>query len=79
MASATKKATFSLHEHVLAAMAEAVEQGAAPSKNALVERALIHELREVQRQQRRARWEEASRDPLFLRDLEETQAAFRLR
>ncbi len=49
----------------------------APSKNAFVERALLRELRDVRRQARRRRWEEASRDPLFLRDLEETEAAFR--
>jgi hypothetical protein len=34
------------------------------------------ETRDVRRELRRARWEEASRDPLFLHDLEETAAAF---
>jgi hypothetical protein len=33
------------------------------------------ERRNVKREARRARWEEASRDPLFLRDLAETAAA----
>ena len=77
MPSKAKKATFSLHADVLAALDEAIAQQVAPSKNAFVERALLRELRDVRRQARRRRWEEASRDPLFLRDLEETEAAFR--
>jgi hypothetical protein len=47
-----------------------------PSKNALVEQALVRELRELARQHRQRRWEEAARDPLFLRDLAEIEAAF---
>ncbi len=77
MRARAKKATFSLRAEVLAALDEAVAQQAAPSKNAFVERALVKELREVERQARQRRWEEASRDPLFLRDLEEVEAAFR--
>jgi hypothetical protein len=76
MAARAKKATFSLSEDVLAALHEAVVQGTAPSKNALVEQALVRELRELRRQARRAEWEEAARDPLFLRDIEDTGAAF---
>ncbi len=75
--SKTKKATFSLHVDVLAALDRVIAQGAAPSKNALVEQALVRELRELRRQVRRAAWEEAARDPLFLEDLEKTEAAFR--
>ena len=51
-------------------------KGAAPSKNALVERALIKELKELQRQNRKSRWEEGSKDPLLLKDLEETASSF---
>ncbi len=76
MASPLKKATFSLRRETLEALDEAVSQGAAPSKNALVERALEKELKEVRRQRERALWEEALRDPLFLRDLEEVDEAF---
>jgi hypothetical protein len=72
-----KKATFSLRADVLAALDEAIAHDAAPSKNALVERALVKELREVRRQVRKRRWEEASRDPSFLSDIEEVAVAFR--
>jgi Arc/MetJ-type ribon-helix-helix transcriptional regulator len=72
-----RKATFSLHAHVLAALDQVVAQGAAPSKNAFVERALLRELKEFEREQRSRRWQEARSDPLFLRDVEETQEAFR--
>jgi hypothetical protein len=76
MASTAQKATFALEREVLAALDEAVAAGAAPSKNALVERALRKELREVRRGMRREQWEQAARDPLFLSDLEDARAAF---
>ena len=76
MAMPTRKATFSLPEDVLRAVGEAVSRGAAPSKNALVERALARELREIRRQVRRHRWEEASRDPLFLQDVADVGREF---
>ena len=47
MSEKTKKATFNLHPHVLAALDKAMADGAAPSKNVLVERALVKELKEV--------------------------------
>jgi hypothetical protein len=77
VSSTAKKATFSLSTTVLDALDEAMAAGAAPSKNALVERALVRELKELRRQWRRARWEEASRDPLFLKDIDEIEQAFR--
>jgi Arc/MetJ-type ribon-helix-helix transcriptional regulator len=77
MAVPTKKATFSLHVDVLNAIDRAVAKGAAPSKNALVEQALRREIADLQRQERQARWEAAMRDPLFLRDLDEVEQAFR--
>ncbi len=77
METAAKKATFSLSREILEDLDEAVKRGAAPSKNALVERALLKELRELRRRQDRQRMEEALKDPLFLRDLEEVEEAFR--
>lgn len=76
MPNKTRKATFSLHEDVLAGVDEAMAQGAAPSKNALVERALVKELKELRRQALRALYEEAARDPLFLKDIDDVQSAF---
>ena len=51
-------------------------RGAASSKNVLVERALIKELKELQRQNRKTRWEEGSKDPLLIKDLEATETDF---
>ena len=76
-ANPAKKATFSIREEVLADLDCAVASGAAPSKNALVERALVKEIREWRRQQRRARWEQGARDPLLLRDVAEAEEEFR--
>jgi Arc/MetJ-type ribon-helix-helix transcriptional regulator len=76
MGSAARKVTFSLREDLLVALDQAVARGTAPSKSAFVERALRKELQEIWRQEREALWQEASRDPLFLRDLAETAQAF---
>ena len=72
-----RKATFSLPDETLAALSEAVAHGAAPSKNALVQRALSRELKEWRQRARLARWEEAMKDPAFLRDVREVEEAFR--
>jgi hypothetical protein len=74
MAARTTKATFNIRIDVLAALDEAVSHGAAPSKNALVERALVKEIDRLRRQARAQAWEEASRDPAFLRDLGDLEA-----
>jgi len=76
MRAKTKKATFSLHPDVLAALDEATARGAAPSKNALVERALVKELKELKRQMRQSQWQEGANDPLLLKDISEVEAAF---
>jgi hypothetical protein len=76
MVSRARKVTFSLHDDVLAALDEAVARGGARSKNAFVEQALRREFQEMRRQSRQAQWEEASRDPLFLKDLEDIGDAF---
>ena len=72
----TKKATFSLHADVLADLDKAMVEGAAPSKNALVERALVKELKELRKQERKARWEEGAKDPALLKDIGEGEVAF---
>ena len=77
MVGRSKKATFALHEETLGALHDAVANGAAPSKNALVERALTRELQLLRREARRAQWEEATKDPAFLQDISELDLAFR--
>ena len=77
MATRLKKATFSLSQGLLAAIDRAIAEGAAPSKNQLVERALARELREWRRQERRRLWQEAMEDPLFLKDIRDIEEAFR--
>ena len=72
----TKKVTFNLHPDVIIALDEAMARGAAPSKNILVERALVKELKEVQRQERQAQWEKGAKDPLLLKDMESIEANF---
>ena len=76
MTEKTKKATFNLHSDVLAALDKAMSEGVAPSKNVLVERALVKELKEIQRRARQARWEEGAKDPVLLRDIGEAEIAF---
>jgi predicted transcriptional regulator len=76
MSVKTKKATFNLHTDVLAALDEVMAQGMMPSKNALVEQALLKELKELKRQARKAKWQEAIKDPLFMKDLVEVEADF---
>ena len=73
----TKKATFNLSIDVLTALDEVMARGIAPSKNALVERALVKELQELRRQERKVLWQEAVRDPLFLKDIADIEADFR--
>jgi hypothetical protein len=76
MGEKTKKATFNLHPDILVALDKAMADGAAPSKNVLVERALVKELKDVRRQARQAQWEEGAKDPVLLRDISEVEVAF---
>ena len=73
----TKKATFSLHTDVLATLDEIMAEGMAPSKNALVEQALLKELKELKRHARQVAWQEASKDPLLLKDIKDTENDFK--
>ncbi len=70
------KATFSIRRDLLDAVATAVAQGVAPSKNALIEQALRHELRTLRQRALAMQWAQAAQDPLLLRDLKETHEAF---
>ena len=77
MRGKTKKATFNLHTDVLSALDKIMAQGMVPSKNALVEQALLKELKELQRQARQRLWQEGAKDTLLLKDIEDVEAAFR--
>ena len=77
MREKTKKATFNLHITVLNAVDEVMARGMAPSKNALVEQALIREVKELRRQQRKTLWQEAAKDTLFLADIKQVEEDFR--
>lgn len=72
-----KKTTFNPRPEVIAALDEALAQGAPPSKNALVERALLKELNDLRKQARRLPWQEAAKDPLLLKDVNDVEATFR--
>lgn len=76
MPGKTRKATFNINEDVLAAMDSAMAKGAAPTKNALVERALVKELKEIERQARKARWEQGAKDPLLMKDIKDIEESF---
>ena len=77
MKGKTKKATFNLHADLLAELDEIMVQGVASSKNALVEQALRKELDEIKRQARKKLWQEAAKDPLFLKDIAVVEYDFR--
>lgn len=76
MPGKTKKATFSLRTDILAELDEVMSKGIAPSKNALVEQALLKELKELRRQERKRIWQEGAKDTLLLKDMKEVEAAF---
>lgn len=77
MATRSRKVTYYLSEELLAAIDQAVARGVAPSKNALVERALARAIEEIEQEWLRRQWEEAARDPLFLKDIQEVEEDFR--
>jgi len=76
MRAKTKKATFNLHTDVLAALDEAASKGMVTNKNALVEQAVLKELKELKQQERAALWRKAASDPLFLKDMEDIEREF---
>ena len=76
MSARTKKATFNLSPHVLSALDDAMAAGAAPSKNVLVERALVRELKDIERKVRQMRWEQGAKDAALLKDISDIEIDF---
>jgi Arc/MetJ-type ribon-helix-helix transcriptional regulator len=71
-----RKVTFSLPPQLMEEVKELVQAGVAASQNAFVEQALMQRVREARKELLRQEFQEAARDPLFLRDIEETMADF---
>ncbi len=71
-----RKAGWQVRQSVVDAVREAVEAGAAESQNALVERALIRELKALRRERVYAEYAAAAADAEFMKDMQETTAAF---
>ena len=71
-----KKPGYQLPEALVSAVKDAVDQGAAESQNAFVERALIRELREARRRRLYDAYAAAASDPAFVEDMGSTNAAF---
>jgi Arc/MetJ-type ribon-helix-helix transcriptional regulator len=74
---AMRKVTFSLPEELVRELREVVEAGLFPSQNVVVREALEKELKRARAHRLCREFLEAAQDPLFLRDLEETEIAFR--
>jgi hypothetical protein len=71
-----KKPGYQLPEAIVRAVKDAVDQGAAESQNAFVERALIRELREARRRRLYDAYAAAASDPAFMKDMGSTNAAY---
>jgi hypothetical protein len=71
-----RKAGWQVRSSVVEAVRQAVDEGAAESQNAFVERALIRELRELRRRRVYEAYAEAAADPVFLRDVEAVSKGF---
>lgn len=71
-----KKATFVLDEEVMAEAKEIIERGLFKSMNAFVETAIRDELERIKKERIRDAIIEASKDPLFLSDIEEVERDF---
>ena len=71
-----KKTGYQIRDSVAKAVREAVDEGAAESQNAFVERALVRELRELRRRRVYEAYAEAAGDPAFLKDMGATTEAY---
>ncbi len=71
-----KKVGWQVRRSVADAVREAVERGAAESQNALVEPALVRELRELRRQRIYDAYAQAAADPGFVEDMGSTTTAW---
>ena len=76
MREQSKKATFNLPAYLLESMDEIMASGMVSSKNALVEQALIKELNDLKKRSRRKQWQEGAKDPLLIKDIEDTEKSF---
>jgi Arc/MetJ-type ribon-helix-helix transcriptional regulator len=74
--TALKKVTFSLPVDLVREVREVVAAGLFPSQHALVREALETTLQRTRDERLRSEFQAAARDPLFLRDLQETEQAF---
>lgn len=71
-----RKPGWQVHTSVADAVRKAVEEGAAPSQNALVEQAVLRYLEDRRREQLFASYDEAARDPEFIADMRDTTRTF---
>ena len=71
-----KKATFILSEEIVRQAKEMVEKGLFKSMNAFVESAIKDELEKIRKERIKKAIIEASKDPLFLSDIEEVERDF---
>ncbi len=71
-----KKVTLSLDAKLVEQVQKLVKAGQAKSQSEFFEGALEAKLKEIKRERRRQALLEASRDPLFLADIEEIEREF---
>jgi hypothetical protein len=71
-----QKTGYQLRRSIVLAVRDAVQDGAAESQNAFVERALIRELQELRKEKLAAAYEEAARDPAFMQEMRDLDAAW---
>lgn len=71
-----KKVTFSLSGGILEEMKELIERERAGSQNRFVEEALQKHIEKIRRDILRRELAQASRDPLFLSDIEQVEKDF---
>jgi hypothetical protein len=71
-----RKTGWQVRQSVADAVREAVEAGAAESQNALVERALVRELKAVRRKRVYEAYARAAADPVFMQEMRATTSAF---
>lgn len=72
----TIKVTLSLDSALMDEVRRLVKEGEAKSQSAFFEEALRLKVRHMKREKRRQGWIEASKDPLFLADVEEVERDF---
>ena len=72
-----RKVTYSLPEELVESITCVVRDGAAPSYSAFVEEALIEGVRSAKEQALARAFRDASTDPAFLEDADQTERAFR--